>query len=155
MSSGNVAVSSERVELRRDVTIRGSYTWGYADVGTDIYIALGLVIGAAQGGAPPAFALAGLIYILIGLAFTELASSYPVAGGGHYYSLRGLGDFSASWRERRCSSITPLTLPSLPPPRLAMPTSSCPTWGSTSAVSPCPLTLSRTSICYGWPRPWR
>ena len=30
---------------------------------------------------------------MIGFAFTELASSYPVAGGGHYYSLRGLGDF--------------------------------------------------------------
>jgi APA family basic amino acid/polyamine antiporter len=85
--------TAERVELRRDVTIWGSYTWGYADVGADIYVALGLVIGAAQGGAPLAFALAGLVYIMIGLAFTELASSYPVAGGGHYYSLRGLGDF--------------------------------------------------------------
>jgi APA family basic amino acid/polyamine antiporter len=84
--------TAERVELRRDVTIWGSYTWGYADVGADIYVALGLVIGAAQGGAPLAFALAGLVYIMIGLAFTELASSYPVAGGGHYYSLRGLGD---------------------------------------------------------------
>jgi APA family basic amino acid/polyamine antiporter len=84
--------TAERVELRRDVTIWGSYTWGYADVGADIYVALGLVIGAAQGGAPLAFALAGLVYIMIGLAFTELASSYPVAGGGQYYSLRGLGD---------------------------------------------------------------
>jgi APA family basic amino acid/polyamine antiporter len=83
---------AERVELRRDVTIWGSYTWGYADVGADIYVALGLVIGASQGGAPLAFALAGLVYIMIGLAFTELASSYPVAGGGHYYALRGLGD---------------------------------------------------------------
>lgn len=85
--------AAERVELRRDVTIWGSYTWGYADVGADIYVALGLVIGAAQGGAPLVFAVAGLVYIMIGLAFTELASSYPVAGGGHYYSLRGLGDF--------------------------------------------------------------
>ncbi|HVP90579.1 MAG TPA: APC family permease [Terriglobales bacterium] len=76
------------------MTIWGSFMWGYADVGADIYVALGLVIGAAQGAAPLAFALAGLVYIMIGLAFTELASSYPVAGGGHYYSLRGLGDFS-------------------------------------------------------------
>ena len=92
-STTATAVAAERVELRRDVTIWGSYTWGYADVGADIYVALGLVIGAAQGGAPLAFAIAGIIYILIGLAFTELASAYPVAGGGHYYSLRGLGDF--------------------------------------------------------------
>jgi APA family basic amino acid/polyamine antiporter len=84
--------SAEKIELRRDVTIWGSYMWGYADVGADIYAALGLVVAAAQGMAPLAFALAGLVYVMIGLAFTELASSYPVAGGGHYYSLRGLGD---------------------------------------------------------------
>lgn len=84
---------AERLELRRDVTIWGSYMWGYADVGADIYAALGLVIAAAQGMAPLAFAMAGLVYVMIGLAFTELASSYPVAGGGQYYSLRGLGDF--------------------------------------------------------------
>jgi basic amino acid/polyamine antiporter, APA family len=87
-----ISAPAEAVGLRRDVSIWGSYTWGYADVGADIYVALGLVIGAAQGGAPLAFALAGVVYIMIGLAFTELASSYPVAGGGHYYSLRGLGD---------------------------------------------------------------
>jgi basic amino acid/polyamine antiporter, APA family len=91
--SVQVAEPNRTTELRRDVSLWGSYTWGYADVGADIYVALGLVIGAAQGGAPLAFAMAGLVYIMIGLAFTELASAYPVAGGGHYYSLRGLGDF--------------------------------------------------------------
>jgi APA family basic amino acid/polyamine antiporter len=87
------APAVQKLELRRDVTIWGSYMWGYADVGADIYAALGIVIAAAQGWAPLAFALAGSVYVMIGLAFTELASSYPVAGGGHYYSLRGLGDF--------------------------------------------------------------
>lgn len=93
MAGGEAALAAQRVELRRDVTTWGSYTWGYADVGADIYVALGLVIGASQGGAPLAFALAGLVYIMIGLAYTELASTYPVAGGGHYFTLRGLGDF--------------------------------------------------------------
>lgn len=79
--------------LRRDVTVWGSYMWGYADVGADIYAALGLVIAAAQGGAVVAFAFAGLVYIMIGLAYTELAAAYPVAGGGQYFALRGLGDF--------------------------------------------------------------
>ena len=37
--------------LRRDVTVWGSFMWGYADVGADIYAALGLVIAATQGGA--------------------------------------------------------------------------------------------------------
>jgi APA family basic amino acid/polyamine antiporter len=82
-----------KVGLRRDVSIWGSYMWGYADVGADIYVALGLVMAYAQGAASLVFALAGLVYIMIGLAYTELASSYPVAGGGHYFALRGLGDF--------------------------------------------------------------
>jgi APA family basic amino acid/polyamine antiporter len=79
--------------LRRDVTVWGSFMWGYADVGADIYAALGLVIAATQGGAVAAFALAGCVYIMIGLAYTELAAAFPVAGGGQYFSLRGLGDF--------------------------------------------------------------
>ena len=84
--------AQESVELRRDVTVWGSYMWGFADVGADIYVALGLVFGAAQGATPLAFALAGLVYIMIGLAYTELASTYPVAGGGQYFTMRGLGD---------------------------------------------------------------
>lgn len=86
--------------LRRAIGIWGSFTWGYADVGADVYVALGLVMAAAQGGTPVAFALTGLIYLFIGLAYTELASAYPVAGGGHYYTLRGLGDllgFASGW----------------------------------------------------------
>ena len=93
MATGSNANVEKKTELRRDVTVWGSYTWGYADVGADIYAALGLVIAASQGLAPMAFALAGLIYIMIGLGYTELSSTYPVAGGGHYFALRGLGDF--------------------------------------------------------------
>ncbi|MGB8657919.1 MAG: APC family permease [Candidatus Zixiibacteriota bacterium] len=91
--ASSTAPPPTKVELRRDVSVWGSYTWGYADVGADIYAALGLVMAYAQGGASLVFALAGLVYVMIGLAYTELASSYPVAGGGHYFALRGLGDF--------------------------------------------------------------
>ncbi|MCL5026577.1 MAG: hypothetical protein M1531_08810, partial [Chloroflexi bacterium] len=96
MEAGKAGVAQANegeVELRRDVTIWGSYMWGYADVGADIYAALGLVMAAAQGATNLAFALAGLVYIMIGLAYTELAAAYPVAGGGQYFTLRGLGDF--------------------------------------------------------------
>jgi basic amino acid/polyamine antiporter, APA family len=85
-------LSPGQLSLRRDVTVWGSYMWGYADVGADIYTALGLVIASAQGAANLAFALAGMVYIMIGLCYTELAAAYPVAGGGHYFTLRGLGD---------------------------------------------------------------
>ena len=85
--------STEKLELRRDVSVWGSYMWGFADVGADTYVALGLVMAYAQGATSLVFALAGIVYIMIGLAYTELASAYPVAGGGPYFTLRGLGDF--------------------------------------------------------------
>jgi basic amino acid/polyamine antiporter, APA family len=88
------APAQTKLSLRRDVTVWGSYMWGYADVGADIYTALGLVIASAQGAANLAFALAGMVYIMIGLCYTELAAAYPVAGGGHYFTLRGLGDLA-------------------------------------------------------------
>ncbi len=88
-----VTAGQEKEGLRRAVGVWGSFTWGYADVGADVYVALGLVMGAAHGGTPAAFAMTGLIYLFIGLAYTELAATYPVAGGGQYYTLRGLGDF--------------------------------------------------------------
>jgi APA family basic amino acid/polyamine antiporter len=79
-------------ELRRDVSVWGSYMWGYADVGADIYVALGIVALAAMGFTPLAFLAAGLVYAMVGLCYAELASAYPVAGGGQYFALRGLGD---------------------------------------------------------------
>jgi APA family basic amino acid/polyamine antiporter len=85
--------TKEKLELRRDVSVWGSYMWGFADVGADTYVALGLVMAYAQGATSLVFALAGIVYIMIGLAYTELASAYPVAGGGPYFTLRGLGDF--------------------------------------------------------------
>jgi len=100
-----VAVSAaarviEEPSLRRAVTPWGSFSWGYSDVGADIFVGLGLVLGAAAGASNVAFLFAGLVYVCIGLAYTELAAAYPVAGGGQYFVFRGLGDifgFIAGW----------------------------------------------------------
>jgi APA family basic amino acid/polyamine antiporter len=92
--------SKEQASLRRSVTPWGSYSWGYADVGADIFVALGLVFGVAAGASNVAFLFAGFVYICVGLAYTELAAAYPVAGGGQYFVMRGLGDllgFMAGW----------------------------------------------------------
>ena len=94
------APSESEHHLRRAVGPWGSFTWGYADVGADVYVALGIVMAAAQGGTNVAFLFAGMIYICVGLAYTELAAAYPFAGGGQFYVLRGLGDlfgFVAGW----------------------------------------------------------
>jgi APA family basic amino acid/polyamine antiporter len=82
------------------VTPWGSFSWGYSDVGADIFVGLGLVLGAAAGASNVAFLFAGIVYVCIGLAYTELAATYPVAGGGQYFVMRGLGDvfgFIAGW----------------------------------------------------------
>ncbi len=62
-------------------------------MGADVYVALGIVMAAAQGASNVAFLFAGLVYVMVGLAYTELAAAYPMAGGGQFYVLRGLGDF--------------------------------------------------------------
>lgn len=92
--------TTTKPELRRSVTPWGSFSWGYSDVGADIFVGLGLVLGAAFGASNIAFLFAGIVYVCIGLAYTELAATYPVAGGGQYFVLRGLGDifgFIAGW----------------------------------------------------------
>jgi APA family basic amino acid/polyamine antiporter len=99
MTAAAVPVA-KRPELRRSVTPWGSFSWGYSDVGADIFVGLGLVLGAAAGASNVAFLFAGIVYVCIGLAYTELAATYPVAGGGQYFVLRGLGDifgFIAGW----------------------------------------------------------
>ena len=96
----NANLREEQPTLRRSVTPWGSFSWGYSDVGADIFVGLGLVLGAAAGASNVAFLFAGLVYVCIGLAYTELAAAYPVAGGGQYFVLRGLGDifgFIAGW----------------------------------------------------------
>ena len=75
MATASGALPSHEDDLRRSVTIWGSYAWGYADVGADIYVALGLVMGIAMGYANIAFAFAGVVYVCIGLAYTELAAA--------------------------------------------------------------------------------
>jgi APA family basic amino acid/polyamine antiporter len=94
------AAGREQPTLRRAVGVWGSYAWGYADVGADVYVAVGLVALYAQGTLPLAFLAAGLVYVIVGFAYTELAAAYPVAGGSQYYTLRGLGDiwgFLSGW----------------------------------------------------------
>ena len=73
---------------------------GFADVGADIYIALGLIAAYAASASPFALALAAVTYVCTGLCYAELATSYPVAGGGQFYSMKAFGKlhgFVAGW----------------------------------------------------------
>src|SRR3989475_10827431 len=94
------ALAEEEQALKRDVGWYGSFSMGYADVGADVYIALGLVALYAGGRAPLAFLVAAITYVATGLAYAELAAAYPYAGGAQIYSMKALNDFAgfiAGW----------------------------------------------------------
>jgi APA family basic amino acid/polyamine antiporter len=87
-------------ELKRDVGTWGSFSMGYADVGADIYVVLGVIATFAGVVSPVAFAIAAITYVCTGLCYAELATAYPVAGGGQVYALRAFGrihGFVAGW----------------------------------------------------------
>ncbi len=89
-----------KASLKRDIGWFGSFAMGYADVGADIYVALGLVAAYAAGWAPVAFIIASITYIATGLAYAELATAYPYAGGAQVYSMKAFNDFAgflAGW----------------------------------------------------------
>lgn len=99
-SSDDATPRTARVALKRDIGWFGSFSMGYADVGADIYVALGLVVAYAAGWAPIAFLIASITYIATGLAYAELATAYPYAGGAQVYSMKAFNDFAgflAGW----------------------------------------------------------
>ena len=54
----------------------------------------------AAGATTLALALASFTYVATGLCYAELASTYPVAGGAQYYSMKAFGSFNwflAGW----------------------------------------------------------
>jgi basic amino acid/polyamine antiporter, APA family len=96
----NLSKTAEEQTLRREVGWYGSFAMGYADVGADIYVAIGLVALFAGGASPLAFLIASITYITTGLAYSELATTYPYAGGAHIYAMKAFNDlagFIAGW----------------------------------------------------------
>lgn len=71
-------IVEEEVTLKRDLGAFGSFSIGYADVGADIYIALGLVLFFGLGAAPLALACAAVGYAFTALSYAELAPAIPV-----------------------------------------------------------------------------
>ncbi|MGZ4864736.1 MAG: APC family permease [Halobacteriota archaeon] len=86
-------IVEEEVTLKRDLGAFGSFSIGYADVGADIYIALGLVLFFGLGAAPIALACAAVGYAFTALSYAELAPAIPVAGGSSSFTREAFGDF--------------------------------------------------------------
>jgi len=96
----SMSIREEEYSLKREIGWYGSFCMGYADVGADIYVAIGLIAAYAAGASPLAFALASVAYICTGLTYAELTSTYPYAGGAHVYAMKAFNDlvgFVAGW----------------------------------------------------------
>ena len=85
----------EEITLKREMGIFGSFSIGFADVGADIYVALGLVLFYALGVAPLAIGVAALGYMFTALSYAELASAIPKAGGASIFAREAFNDFWA------------------------------------------------------------
>lgn len=90
----------EKVSLKREIGLLGSFSMGFADVGADVFLAIGIVTAYAAGFAPMAFMIASICYISTGLVYSELSALYPYAGGGQVYGMRASNDilgFLVGW----------------------------------------------------------
>ncbi|MEW6329087.1 MAG: universal stress protein [Candidatus Micrarchaeota archaeon] len=88
------------VKLKKELGVLGSFSIGFADVGADIFLALGLIAAYAGGAMPLAILIAALVYACTGLAYAELASAIPVTGGAAAYGRRAFGNlvgFIGGW----------------------------------------------------------
>lgn len=87
-------------ELKKDLGLLGSFSMGFADVGADIFLALGLIAAYAHGAMPLAILAAAIVYICSGLAYAELSAAIPVCGGASSFGKRAFGklaSFIAGW----------------------------------------------------------
>ncbi|HIQ13803.1 MAG TPA: amino acid permease [Thermoprotei archaeon] len=83
---------SRSVSLKREIGLLGSFSMGFADVGADVFLAIGIVALYAAGFSPLAFLIASICYITTGLVYAELSELYPYAGGAQVYGTKAGGD---------------------------------------------------------------
>ncbi|MFA6489531.1 MAG: APC family permease [Candidatus Micrarchaeia archaeon] len=86
--------------LKKEMGMLASFSMGFADVGADVFLALGLIAAYAHGLMPLAILIAAIVYVTSGLAYAELAAAIPLAGGASSFGRRAFGkkvSFVAGW----------------------------------------------------------
>ena len=86
--------------LKKELGLLGSFSMGFADVGADIFLALGLIAAYAHGLMPLAIMIAAIVYVTSGLSYAELGSAIPLSGGSCSFGKRAFGPFAgflAGW----------------------------------------------------------
>ncbi len=72
----------------------------YGEIGASIYVALGIVAGAALGLTPLVLALTGLIFLVVALSYAEGTAALPETGGAATFTRRAFNDlvgFVTGW----------------------------------------------------------
>ena len=88
------------IELKKDLGLLGSFAMGFADVGADVFLALGLIAAYAHGLMPLALIVASVVYVCSGFSYAELTAAIPVCGGASSFGKRAFGSwagFIAGW----------------------------------------------------------
>lgn len=92
MSNSTTRAELHRVLVRKDVlalAFGAMIGWGW------IVMTGSWITSAGSLGAIAAFVLGGLVIVLVGLTYAELASAMPQVGGEHVYSYRAMGHFAS------------------------------------------------------------
>src|ERR671914_1445110 len=69
------------------------FSTAYGNVGSSIYYALGVVAVFALGLTPVAYLIAGLIFVMTAMTYTEATANFPEAGGSSSFARRGFNEF--------------------------------------------------------------
>lgn len=86
-----------RTHLARDLSLGAAMSVGVGTmIGAGIFVLPGIVASKAGPGVLIAFAICGLIAILIALCMAELSTGMPYAGGGYLFSMRAFGPLVGS-----------------------------------------------------------
>jgi APA family basic amino acid/polyamine antiporter len=72
----------------------------YGEIGASIYVALGIVAGAALGLTPVVLAFTGLVFLVVALSYAEGTAAMPETGGAETFTRRAFNDllgFVTGW----------------------------------------------------------
>ena len=82
-------------QLQREAGTVSLFAPAYGNLGSNIYFALGLVAAYALGLTPLAFVVAGTLFVLTVLTYTEGATMFPEAGGASNFARHAFNEFAS------------------------------------------------------------
>src|SRR5687768_14440057 len=79
--------------LERVLGTGALFSTAYGNVGSSIYYALGLVAAFALGMTPVVYLIAGGLFVMTAMTYTEAATNFPEAGGSSSFARRAFNEF--------------------------------------------------------------